>query len=197
MSEDAIATCEEIDAEIVRVLKGKFVWEQHRATSALQTILARGIRVKILGTIRVPGGENSTSIPQPTSNPINRLPQLHAIASLIPNPFKSPEVLIFPFWINPNPGLSQRPQHLVQLIHAEVDHRLLSALAEVRSVQREMCQHRPPVRFRPGKEQRAAFGRQNAGVIRLPGRERLRIARAGRKTPPTPTGLAMATLPAG
>lgn len=49
---DVIATCEEIDAEIVRVLTEKFSWEQHRAMSALQTILARGIRVKIRGTVR-------------------------------------------------------------------------------------------------------------------------------------------------
>jgi hypothetical protein len=47
MSEDVIATCDEIDAEIVRVLMEKFSWEQHRATSALQAILVRGIRVKI------------------------------------------------------------------------------------------------------------------------------------------------------
>ena len=39
MSEDVIATCDEIDAEIVRVLTEKFSWEQHRATSALQAIL--------------------------------------------------------------------------------------------------------------------------------------------------------------
>ena len=53
MSEDVIATCDEIDAEIVRVLTEKFSWEQHRATSALQAILARGIRVKIRGTVKI------------------------------------------------------------------------------------------------------------------------------------------------
>ena len=52
MSEDVIATCDEIDAEILRVLTQKFSWEQHRATSALQAILARGIRVKIRGTVK-------------------------------------------------------------------------------------------------------------------------------------------------
>ena len=52
MSEDVIATCDEIDAEIVRVLTEKFSWAQHRATSALQAILARGIRVKIRGTVK-------------------------------------------------------------------------------------------------------------------------------------------------
>jgi uncharacterized protein len=53
MNEDVIATCDEIDAEIVRVLTEKFSWEQQRATSALQVILARGIRVKIRGTVKV------------------------------------------------------------------------------------------------------------------------------------------------
>ena len=53
MSEDVIATCDEIDAEIVRVLTERFFWEHHRATLALQTILARGIRVKIRGAVKV------------------------------------------------------------------------------------------------------------------------------------------------
>ena len=52
MSEDVIATCDEIDAEIVRVLTEKFSWEQHRATSALQAILARSIRIRIQGTVK-------------------------------------------------------------------------------------------------------------------------------------------------
>jgi putative PIN family toxin of toxin-antitoxin system len=49
MTEDMIATCDEIDAEIVRVLTDKFAWERHSATAALQAIQARGIRVKIRG----------------------------------------------------------------------------------------------------------------------------------------------------
>jgi predicted nucleic acid-binding protein len=52
MSEDVVATCDEIDAEIVRVLTENFSWEQHRATSALQAILARSIRVKIRGAVK-------------------------------------------------------------------------------------------------------------------------------------------------
>ena len=52
ISEDVIATCDEIDAEIVRVLTEKFCWEQRGATAALQVILARGIRVKIRGTVK-------------------------------------------------------------------------------------------------------------------------------------------------
>ena len=50
--EDVIATCNEIDAEIVRVLTEKFSWEQRWATSALHVILARGIRVQIRGTVK-------------------------------------------------------------------------------------------------------------------------------------------------
>ncbi|MFY9747310.1 MAG: putative toxin-antitoxin system toxin component, PIN family [Acidobacteriaceae bacterium] len=53
MSDDVIATCDEIDAEVVRVLTEKFSWEQHRAASALQAILARGVRVTIRGTVKV------------------------------------------------------------------------------------------------------------------------------------------------
>ncbi len=53
MSEDVIATCAEIDAEIMRVLTEKFGWEQHRVDLALQTILARGMRLRIRGKVRV------------------------------------------------------------------------------------------------------------------------------------------------
>jgi putative PIN family toxin of toxin-antitoxin system len=37
----------------VRVLTEKFSWEQHRAKAALQAVLARGIRVKIRGAVKV------------------------------------------------------------------------------------------------------------------------------------------------
>lgn len=36
LNEDTIATCDEIDAEIVRVLTEKFSWEHHRAASAFK-----------------------------------------------------------------------------------------------------------------------------------------------------------------
>ncbi len=52
ISEDVIATCDEMEAEIVRVLTEKFSWEQLRAAAALQVILARGIRVKIRGAVK-------------------------------------------------------------------------------------------------------------------------------------------------
>jgi uncharacterized protein len=53
VSEDVIASCDEIDDEIVRVLTKKFFWERHRAVSALQAILSRSIRMRIRGTVRV------------------------------------------------------------------------------------------------------------------------------------------------
>lgn len=53
MSRDVIATCDEIDAEIVRILTEKFGWEHGAATRALQTIQARGMRVKIRGRVKV------------------------------------------------------------------------------------------------------------------------------------------------
>jgi putative PIN family toxin of toxin-antitoxin system len=53
MSEDVIATCDEIDAEIVRVLTEKFAWEQNRAASALESILARSIRVSIRNEVKI------------------------------------------------------------------------------------------------------------------------------------------------
>ena len=53
MGEDVIASCDEIDAEIVRVLTEKFFWEEHRALSALEAVLSRGIRVKIRGAVHV------------------------------------------------------------------------------------------------------------------------------------------------
>ena len=53
MSEDVIATCDEIDAEIVRVLTQKFSWEQQQSASALKIILARSLRVQIRGTVKI------------------------------------------------------------------------------------------------------------------------------------------------
>ena len=52
ISEDVIATCSEIEAEILRVLTQKFLWEPHRAESALRGLLARAIRVRLRGTVK-------------------------------------------------------------------------------------------------------------------------------------------------
>lgn len=52
MSEDVIATCAEIEAEIMRVLTEKFTWEPNRAIAALDAVLARAVRVRIRGTVR-------------------------------------------------------------------------------------------------------------------------------------------------
>ena len=52
MSEDVIATCGEIEAEILRILTEKFLWEANRARLALETVLARSIRVRLRGTVK-------------------------------------------------------------------------------------------------------------------------------------------------
>lgn len=53
MSEEIIATCSEIETEIVRVLTEKFLWERDRAEVALEAILARAIRTRLRGTVKV------------------------------------------------------------------------------------------------------------------------------------------------
>lgn len=52
MSEDVIATCKEIEAEILRVLIDKFLWEADRARLALEMLLARSIRVRLRGMVK-------------------------------------------------------------------------------------------------------------------------------------------------
>jgi uncharacterized protein len=52
MSEDVIASCREIEAEILRVLTDKFAWESTRARAALDTVLARAVRVQLRGTVK-------------------------------------------------------------------------------------------------------------------------------------------------
>ncbi len=52
MTEDVIATCAEIEAEILRVLTKKFRWESDRARSAIEAGLVRSVRVQIRGTVK-------------------------------------------------------------------------------------------------------------------------------------------------
>jgi predicted nucleic acid-binding protein len=52
MSEDVIASCHEIEAEILRVLTHRFAWESTRARGALNTVLARAIRVQLCATVK-------------------------------------------------------------------------------------------------------------------------------------------------
>jgi len=52
MSEDVIASCDEIEAEILRVLTRKFLWEPDRAEAALKAVLARSIRVRLRGDVK-------------------------------------------------------------------------------------------------------------------------------------------------
>jgi uncharacterized protein len=52
MSEDVIASCDEIEQEILRVLTEEFCWDHNRAHVALDLVLARSIRVKLQGTVK-------------------------------------------------------------------------------------------------------------------------------------------------
>ena len=52
MSEDIIATCPEIEAEILRILIQEFLWEPNRAQATLATVLTRAIRVRLRGTVK-------------------------------------------------------------------------------------------------------------------------------------------------
>jgi putative PIN family toxin of toxin-antitoxin system len=52
MSEDLIATCDESEKEVMRVLTDKFMWGGPRARLALETVLARSVRVKLRGTVK-------------------------------------------------------------------------------------------------------------------------------------------------
>lgn len=52
MSEDVIASCAEIETEILRVLTQKFRWEANRVYAALEMVLARAIRVHLRGTVK-------------------------------------------------------------------------------------------------------------------------------------------------
>jgi uncharacterized protein len=53
MSEDIIATCDEINAEIFRVLTEKFAWESRRVAEALASVMARMVHVKLRGKVKV------------------------------------------------------------------------------------------------------------------------------------------------
>ena len=52
MIDDRLATCDEIEAEILRILTEKFRWEAARARASLDVVLARSIRVQLRGTVK-------------------------------------------------------------------------------------------------------------------------------------------------
>jgi putative PIN family toxin of toxin-antitoxin system len=52
MREDVIASCHEIEAEILRVLTEKFLWDEDRALAVLKTVLSRSIRVQLHGNVK-------------------------------------------------------------------------------------------------------------------------------------------------
>lgn len=53
MTEDTIATCSEIEAEILRVLIEKFSWAPAHAQAALKAILARALHIQLRGTVKL------------------------------------------------------------------------------------------------------------------------------------------------
>jgi putative PIN family toxin of toxin-antitoxin system len=52
MSEDQIASCDEIEEEILRVLIDKFMWDGNRARLALKMVLELSVHVKLAGTVK-------------------------------------------------------------------------------------------------------------------------------------------------
>jgi putative PIN family toxin of toxin-antitoxin system len=52
LTEDVIASCSEIEAEIYRVLTEKFHWEFSRMDAALDSLLARAVRVQLRGNVK-------------------------------------------------------------------------------------------------------------------------------------------------
>jgi uncharacterized protein len=50
--QDVIASCAEIEAEVLRILTRKFLWGRDQAQNALDAALARAIRVQLRGTVK-------------------------------------------------------------------------------------------------------------------------------------------------
>ena len=53
VNEETIATCDEIDAELVRILAEKFEWSQQSIAAALNRMLERSIRITFHGTVHL------------------------------------------------------------------------------------------------------------------------------------------------
>jgi putative PIN family toxin of toxin-antitoxin system len=53
MREDVIATADELEEEVFRVLTQKFVWGTQRTTAAIGAVLARSSRYKLKHTVNV------------------------------------------------------------------------------------------------------------------------------------------------
>ena len=59
-----IAACAEIEGEILRFLTEKLLWETTRAHAALETVLARAIRVRLRGTVKERRDPNHDMFPE-------------------------------------------------------------------------------------------------------------------------------------
>jgi predicted nucleic acid-binding protein len=64
VNEDIIATCDEIDVELVRVLTERFRWSRQLAELTLQRMLDRSIRVTIRGTLKLCRDPNDDKFPR-------------------------------------------------------------------------------------------------------------------------------------
>ncbi len=53
MRDDLIATCEEIEAEVLRTLTTRFDWPKAYAQNAIEAMLLKAIRVRLSGGIKV------------------------------------------------------------------------------------------------------------------------------------------------
>ena len=73
MGEDVIASCIEIETEILRVLTEKLSWERDYARSALETVLSRAVHVRLRGTVKQTGCRISIVIDR-ESGPYHREP---------------------------------------------------------------------------------------------------------------------------
>jgi len=69
VNEGTIATCNEIDAELVRILIEKFNWNQPRVAAAMQRMLEDSIRVTIYGTVHLSATRTMTSFLNAQSAP--------------------------------------------------------------------------------------------------------------------------------
>jgi len=52
-NQDVIATCREIEDEIIRVLTEKFHWHSHHARAVLESMLLGSISVQLQGTVKL------------------------------------------------------------------------------------------------------------------------------------------------
>lgn len=53
MNDDVVATCDQIETELLRVLTQRFHWSPNRAKATIQVAFERAVRVEIFGTVTI------------------------------------------------------------------------------------------------------------------------------------------------